>query len=41
MELKYTDANGCNVVINNPHPMILFFLKILKIELSKGLQSLF
>jgi len=41
MELKNTNPNGCNVVINNLHPTILFFQKILKIELNKGLQSLF
>jgi len=40
MELKNANPNGCNVVINNLHPMI-FFSKILKIELNKGLQSLF
>jgi len=28
-------------VINNLHPMLLFFSKILKIELNKRLQNLF
>jgi len=32
MELKNANPNGCNVVINNLHPLILFFSKILKIE---------
>jgi len=41
MALKNANSNVCNVVINNLHPMILFFQKILKIELNKGLQSLF
>jgi len=41
MELKNDNSNGCNVVINNLHPMGLFFQKILKIELNKGLQILF
>jgi len=40
MELENANANGCNVVMNNQHPMILFFWKWLKIELKKGLQSL-
>jgi len=25
MELKNANANGCNVVMNNLHPTILFF----------------
>jgi len=33
--------NNCNVIINNLHPMIYLFFKILEIELDKGLQSLF
>jgi len=41
MELKNANPNGCNVVINNLHPMFLFFFKILEIELNKGIQSLF
>jgi len=41
MELKNANLNGFNVVINNLHPMNLFFQKILKIEQDKGLQSLF
>jgi len=41
IQLKNVNPNGCNVVINNLHPMVLFFQKILKIELNKGLQSLF
>jgi len=41
MELKNTNSNGCKVAINNLHPMILFFSKLLKIQLNKGLQSLF
>jgi len=41
MELKNANSNGCNIVINNPHPIILFFSKILRIELNEGLQSLF
>jgi len=40
MELKNSNSNGCNVVINNTHLIIYFFPKILKIELNKGLQSL-
>jgi len=32
MELKNINPDGWNVVINNLHPMILFFPKILKIE---------
>jgi len=27
MELKNANPNGCNVVINNLHPMILLFFK--------------
>jgi len=38
MELKNVNINGCNVVINNLRPTILFSSKI---ELNKGLQSLF
>jgi len=41
MKLKNVNPNGHNVVINNQHPMFLFFSKILKIELNKGCQSLF
>jgi len=41
MELKNDNPNGFNVVINNLHPMFLFLSKILKIELNKGIQSLF
>jgi len=41
MELKNPNPNGCNVIINNIHLMILFFQKILKIELNTGLQNLF
>jgi len=37
MELKNANPNGCNVVIKNLHHIILFFQKILKIELNKGL----
>jgi len=33
MELKNANSNGCNVIIKNLHPMILFFQKILKIQL--------
>jgi len=41
MELKNVNPNGCNVIINNLNPTILFFSKkIEKIELNKGLQSL-
>jgi len=32
--------NGYDVLINNLHPMLLLFSKILKIELNKGLQSI-
>jgi len=38
--MKLKNSNGFNVLVNNLHPMILFFQKILKIELNKGLQSL-
>jgi len=41
MELKNANPSGCNVVINNVHPMFLLFFQNIKIELSKGLQSLF
>jgi len=41
MELKITNSNGCNVVINNLYTLYCLFLNILKIELNKGLQSLF
>jgi len=41
MELKNVNLNGCNVIINNLHPIILFFQKTLKIKLNEGLQSLF
>jgi len=41
MELENANPNGCNAVIRNLQPMILIFSKILKIELNKGLQSLF
>jgi len=41
MELKNANFNGCNVVIKNLHLMFVIFYKILKIELNKGLQSLF
>jgi len=41
MELKNANPNGFNVVIKNLHLLISFFQKILKIELNKGLQSLF
>jgi len=40
MELKNVNSNGCNVVIKNKK-FGIFFQKILKIELIKGLQSLF
>ncbi len=36
-----SQSQGCNVVIKNLHLKFLFFQKILKIELNKGLQSLF
>jgi len=39
MELKNASPNGCNVVINNLHPTILFFSKKLKIEINKGFQK--
>jgi len=39
MELENAKTNVCNVVINNLHPIILFFL--MKIELNKQLQTLF
>jgi len=32
MELKNAHANGCNVEINNLHPMFLVSSKILKIK---------
>ena len=41
MELKNPNLKGYNFVINNVHLIFLFFPKILKIELNKGLQSLF
>jgi len=41
MELKYANSNGYNFVINSLNAMIYFFPKMLKIELNKGLQSLF
>jgi len=41
MKLKNVIPNGWNVVINNLHLVFYFFQKILKIELNKGLQSLF
>jgi len=42
MELENDNPNDCNVVINNLHPIFLnFFSKTLKIQLKKGLQSLF
>jgi len=35
MELKNSNSNGHNVVINNLHPMLIFFFpKTLKIELK-------
>jgi len=34
MELKNANSNACNVIIDNLHPMILFFQKILNIELN-------
>jgi len=37
MVLKNANPNGSNVVINNVHLIFLFFPKILKIELNKGL----
>jgi len=40
MELKNANPNGFHVVINNLHPMFLFF-KVLKFELNKELQSLY
>jgi len=40
MNWKNANPNDCKAVINNLHPMI-FFSKILKIELNKGIQSLF
>jgi len=39
MELKNANPNGCNVVTNNLNS--IFFSKILKIELNKGLQNSF
>jgi len=41
MELKNANPNDCNVVINNIHPMILFFPKNIEAKVNKGLQSLF
>jgi len=41
MELNNAKPNGCNVVVDNLHPMVLLFSKILKNELNKGLQSLY
>jgi len=41
MELKNANFNGFDVVIKSLHLIFLFFPKILKIELNKGLQSLF
>jgi len=41
MELKNANPNGHNVIINNLHPIILFFPKILQTKSKKGLQSLF
>jgi len=41
MKLKNANPNSWIVVINNLHSMLLFFPKILKIELHQGLQSLF
>jgi len=38
MELKNVSSNFCNVIINKMHLMFLFFPKILKIELNKGLK---
>jgi len=32
IELKNTNPSGCNVVIKNLHPMILFFQKYLKLS---------
>jgi len=40
MDLKNANPNGCNVEVNNLHPMIFYPQKILKIELKKRLQSL-
>jgi len=40
MELKNANPNGCNVVINNVHLIVLLFQKVLKIELNIKLQSL-
>jgi len=37
MELKNANPNGCNAIINNLHPIIFFFSKILKIESNLGL----
>jgi len=31
MELKNANPNGCNVVVNNRHSMILFFSKNIEI----------
>jgi len=41
MELDNANLNGGDVVLNNLHPMIIIFSKILKIELNKGLRSSF
>jgi len=42
-ELKNANLNGCNIVLRNKQSTPNFFLisKIFKIELNKGLQSLF
>jgi len=40
MELKNVNLNVFNVVIKDLKPFLLFFSKILKIELNKGLQSI-
>jgi len=34
MKLKNANFNGCNVLINNLHPMILFFSKNIENQVS-------
>jgi len=42
MEVKNDNPNGCDVVIKILYLKILFyFINIFKLELNKGLQSLF
>jgi len=42
MKLTNANPNGCNVVINTVHPIVLFFInKKKEIEWNKKLQSLF